>query len=111
MLGEVKMFAGGYAPKGWAFCDGRMMSIAQHVELYNLLGTNYGGDGHTTFGLPDLRSSSPIGIGQGIALPKIERNHQVYRHQLQAAPALEGENFGFTPMQFIIAIEGDVPAK
>ena len=54
-LGEVRMLAFDFAPKGWAFCDGQLMSIAQAQPLFSLFGTSYGGDGRTTFGLPDLR--------------------------------------------------------
>lgn len=59
-LGEIRIFAGNYAPQGWALCDGRLMSIAENEALFALLGTTYGGDGQTTFGLPDLRGRIPI---------------------------------------------------
>jgi len=67
-LGEIRMFGGNYAPQGWAPCDGRLVSIAENDALYALLGTLYGGDGVTTFGLPDLRGRLPIGMGQGPGL-------------------------------------------
>jgi microcystin-dependent protein len=57
------MFAGTFAPVGWAFCDGQLFQINQHQSLYSLLGTTYGGDGRTTFGLPDLRGRAPIHAG------------------------------------------------
>ena len=59
-LGEVRMFAGKVAPKGWAFCDGQSFSIQDNQSLYSILGTTYGGDGRTTFFLPDLRGRVPI---------------------------------------------------
>jgi microcystin-dependent protein len=59
-LGEIRMFAGSYAPFGWALCDGQLISIATYSALYSLLGTTYGGDGITTFGLPDLRGRAPM---------------------------------------------------
>lgn len=62
MLGEIKMFAGNFAPRGWAFCDGQMLSISQNSALFSILGTTYGGDGRTTFALPDLRDRSPIHV-------------------------------------------------
>jgi microcystin-dependent protein len=67
-LGQVIMFAGNYAPTGWAICDGSLMSISQNTALFSILGTTYGGDGKTTFGLPDLRGRVPIGTGQGAGL-------------------------------------------
>lgn len=68
MLGEIRMFAGNFAPRGWAFCNGQILSIAQNTALFSLLGTTYGGNGSTTFALPDLRGRSPIGTGQGPGL-------------------------------------------
>jgi len=62
-IGEIRVFAGNFAPVGWAFCDGSALSIAQHDVLYTLLGTIYGGDGVNTFNVPDLRSRVPIGTG------------------------------------------------
>jgi hypothetical protein len=54
-IGEIRMFAGNYAPQGWALCDGRLLPIHQHTSLYSVVGTLYGGDGRTDFDLPDLR--------------------------------------------------------
>ncbi|SFF00444.1 Microcystin-dependent protein [Paenibacillus algorifonticola] len=59
-IGEIRMFAGNYAPEGWARCEGQIMSISENETLYVLLGTTYGGDGQTTFALPDLRGRLPI---------------------------------------------------
>jgi microcystin-dependent protein len=64
-LGEISMFAGNFAPRGWAFCHGQILSINQNQSLYSLLGTTYGGDGRTTFALPDLRGRVAIHEGQG----------------------------------------------
>ncbi len=64
-IGEIRMFGGNFAPQGWAFCDGRLLSIAQYDALFNLIGTTYGGDGQTTFALPDLRGRIPIHAGTG----------------------------------------------
>jgi microcystin-dependent protein len=64
-LGEIRMFGGNFAPQGWALCNGQLLSISQNTALFSLLGTNYGGDGRTTFGLPDLRGRAPIHMGQG----------------------------------------------
>lgn len=64
-IGEIRMFGGNFAPVGWAFCDGSLLSIAQYDALYSLIGTTYGGDGQSTFALPDLRGRFPIHQGQG----------------------------------------------
>ena len=70
-LGEIRMVGFNFAPQGWAFCQGQIMSIAQNTALFSLLGTMYGGNGQTTFGLPDLQGRSPVGIGQGPGLSPI----------------------------------------
>ncbi len=62
-LGEIRMFAGDFEPQYWAFCNGQLLPIEQNSALYSLLGTTYGGDGRTTFGLPDLRGRVPIHVG------------------------------------------------
>jgi microcystin-dependent protein len=64
-LGEVKVFSFGFAPKGWAQCNGQLLPINQNQALFALLGTMYGGNGQTTFGLPDLRARTPIHMGAG----------------------------------------------
>jgi microcystin-dependent protein len=62
------MFGGNFAPRGWAICEGQLLPIAQNSALFSILGTTYGGDGRTTFGLPDLRGRVPMGAGQGNGL-------------------------------------------
>lgn len=64
-LGEVRMFGFNFAPRGWAYCNGQIMSIQQNSALFALLSTTYGGDGRTTFGLPDLRGRVPMHTGSG----------------------------------------------
>ncbi len=64
-IGEIRMFGGNFAPRGWALCDGQLLRIADNSALFSLLGTIYGGDGRTTFGLPDLRGRVPVHMGQG----------------------------------------------
>jgi microcystin-dependent protein len=68
-IGEIIMFAGNFAPRGWALCQGQILSIAQNTALFSILGTTYGGNGQTTFALPDLRGRAPVGQGQGPGLP------------------------------------------
>lgn len=67
-LGEVQWFAGNFAPRGWAFCDGQLLSIAQNSALFSILGTTYGGDGRVTFGLPDVRGRLVLHQGTGPGL-------------------------------------------
>ena len=93
-VGEIRMFAGNFAPAGWAFCDGQLMPISENETLFNLIGTTYGGDGQETFAMPDLRgripihqsSSTVIGTSQGTEsetlnanqIPSHTHNFQVY---------------------------------
>ncbi|MEM9218733.1 MAG: tail fiber protein [Cyanobacteria bacterium P01_F01_bin.150] len=67
-IGEIRMFGGNFAPVGWALCDGSILSTTEHEALFSLLGTTYGGNGRTTFGLPELRSRIPIHYGSGSGL-------------------------------------------
>ena len=67
-VGEIRMFAGNFAPRGWAYCDGQLLAVSQNDALFSLLGTIYGGDGRTTFGLPDLRGRIPLHQGTGPGL-------------------------------------------
>ena len=67
-IGEIIMFGGNFAPRGWAFCNGQLLSISQNTALFALLGTTYGGNGQTTFALPDLRGRVPMHAGQGPGL-------------------------------------------
>lgn len=67
-VGEVRMFAGNFAPAGWMFCEGQLLPISEYETLFNLIGTTYGGDGESTFALPDLRGRIPIHQGNGFIL-------------------------------------------
>ncbi len=67
-VGEIRMFAGNFAPRGWAFCDGQLLAVSQNDALFSLYGTIYGGDGRTTFGLPDMRGRIPLHQGHGPGL-------------------------------------------
>lgn len=72
-IGEIIMFGGNFAPRGWALCDGQLLSIATNPALFSILGTTYGGDGRTTFGLPDLRGRAPMhaGTGPGLSMRRL----------------------------------------
>src|ERR1700746_795558 len=65
---EIRMFAGNFAPAGWMFCEGQLLPISEYETLFNLIGTTYGGDGQSTFALPDLRGRVPIHMGNGFTL-------------------------------------------
>lgn len=90
-IGEIRMFAGNFAPVGWAFCDGQLQSIAQNNALFALIGTIYGGDGQTTFALPDLRGRVPISQGQGPGL----------------SPRTIGQSFG---VESVTLLQSHIPA-
>lgn len=70
-IGQIQAFGFNYAPRGWAKCDGQLLPIASFSAVFSLLGTAYGGDGRTTFGLPDLRGRAPVGAGNGPGLDNI----------------------------------------
>jgi microcystin-dependent protein len=67
-VGEIRMFAGNFPPAGWMFCEGQLLPISENETLFQLIGTTYGGDGQSTFGLPDLRGRIPIHMGNGFIL-------------------------------------------
>jgi microcystin-dependent protein len=67
-VGEIRIFGGNFAPAGWMFCEGQLLPISEYETLFNLIGTTYGGDGQSTFGLPDLRGRVPLHVGNGYTL-------------------------------------------
>lgn len=96
-LGEIKLCAFGFAPRGWALCNGQFLSIAQNQALFSLLGTTYGGNGTTTFALPDLRGRTPNSFGNGFTQGERlgEENHTLliteipeHDHQLNGTSAV-----------------------
>ncbi|NOQ63169.1 MAG: phage tail protein [Methyloprofundus sp.] len=74
--GEIRMFAGNFAPRGWAFCNGQLLNISQYDALFSLLGTNYGGDGRSSFGLPDMRGRIALHAGSGQGLSSVSIGHK-----------------------------------
>ena len=86
-IAEIRIFAGNFAPRGWAFCDGQLLSIAQNTALFSLVGTTYGGDGRTTFGLPGLQGRAPMhsGNGPGLTQRRIGQNGGVPNVTLTSA--------------------------
>jgi microcystin-dependent protein len=116
LLGSLLLFAGNFAPRGWALCNGDLLSIAQNTALFSLLGTTYGGDGVQTFGLPDLRGRVPIHWGQGPGLSNYQigqrsgtesvtltinnipqHNHALYGTAGFGAPSCESAALGSPP--------------
>jgi microcystin-dependent protein len=76
-VGEIRMFGGNFAPSGWAFCNGQLMPISENETLFNLIGTTYGGDGQSTFALPDLQGRIPIHVGPGFAQAQLAGSESV----------------------------------
>jgi microcystin-dependent protein len=76
-VGEIRMFAGNFAPAGWMFCEGQLLPISEYETLFNLIGTTYGGDGQSTFALPDLRGRIPIHQGNGFILAETGGSEEI----------------------------------
>lgn len=106
LLGEVKLFAGNYAPQGWAFCDGSLLTIMDNSALFAVLGTTYGGDGRYNFALPDLRASAPSGIANSSSSGSEETQQtlELKDGQYQASTVKNG-------LKYIICIRGIFPKR
>lgn len=109
-LGEIRMFAGRYAPAGWALCEGQRLSITEHQALYDLLGTTYGGDGEETFCLPDLRGRVPVHAGPAAGEPFVIGDRG------WAGPPdgpTEGSSSGlrYEDLTYVIALDGVSPEE
>jgi len=108
-VGEIRMFAGNFAPAGWMFCEGQLLPISEYETLFNLIGTTYGGDGQSTFALPDLRGRIPVHIGGGFTLAQTGGAETVTLTTQQipahSHPLLATSNFASTSSP-----QGGVPA-
>lgn len=113
-IGEIRMFAGNFAPKNWAFCDGSTLAISQNTALYSILGTTYGGDGTTNFGLPDFRGRVVVGAGQGAGLNTVELGEMGGPEQVNITPN-EGRMYQtqapYCGINFIICLYGIFPPR
>lgn len=110
-MGIIKLFAGNYAPRGWEFCNGQILQISQYQALFSILGTVYGGDGRTTFALPDLRGRVPAHCGQGAGLQLISQGQRLgtntntltlvqlpsHTHSLNANAGASGRSLSISP--------------
>lgn len=104
-VGELRMFAGNFAPAGWAFCEGQLLPISENETLFQLIGTTYGGDGQSTFALPDLRGRLPLHQGNGfilaetggaeeitLTIPQVPAHSHPYLATIDAAAATAPQN-------------------
>jgi microcystin-dependent protein len=114
MIGEVKLFAGNFAPRGWALANGQLLNISENPALFSILGARYGGDGRTTFALPDLRGRTAVGAGKG---PRLFNKSlgQLGGYDVQVNKAGEGNktiidsSVPFVVLHYIISLDGIYP--
>jgi microcystin-dependent protein len=132
-IGQISMFAGNFAPRGWAICDGQLLSVAQNSALFSILGTTYGGDGRTTFALPDLRGRVPINPGSivdnggGIMLGQKGGTESVELRKVSVLEKVNGKTYEtytvrkgnkmlhtrdpYIGINYIIALQGTYPSR
>lgn len=125
-IGEVTLFAGNFAPRGWAKCEGQLLPIAQNTALFSILGTTYGGDGRTTFALPDLRGRVAIHPGRGPGLSNYKLGQKGGFESAISTTALRGSltlggtaNGGsaistiqpYNTVNYIICLQGTYPSR
>ena len=126
-VGEIRLFAGTFAPKNWAFCDGSLLPIADHRCLFDIIGNVYGGDGQTTFAVPDLRARAVVGAGQGDGLTRYAIGQAAGTAQVPTAPVQVNTGSGATVnsvappsggnlqpvlgLNYIICVEGIFPSQ
>jgi microcystin-dependent protein len=118
LLGEVKLFAGNFAPRGWAFCDGQLLAISSNTALFSLLGTTYGGDGRTTFALPDLRGRTPVGPRQGVGMTEVKIGQKFGPFENKSSggevdnpAASRAVKQGTLGLNYIICLQGVYPSR
>lgn len=114
-IGEIRMFAGNFAPMGWQFCDGSLLPIAEYDALFNLIGTTYGGDGQETFAVPDLRGRIPLHMGSGAVIGETMgtetvtlTTQQIPAHS-HAAMVSSNNGSGTTPIGAVLARNAAAP--
>jgi microcystin-dependent protein len=109
-VGEIRMFGGNFAPAGWMFCEGQLLPISEYETLFNLIGTTYGGDGQSTFALPDLRGRLPIHQGSGFTLAETGGAESVTLN-LQAIPSHSHPVTATTTGQVLAPAGNAIPAQ
>lgn len=106
-IGEIKSVGFNFAPRDWAKCEGQVLSIAQHHELYSLIGTTYGGDGRSTFALPDLRGRVVMGEGQGPGLA----SKRLGERSDTSTSVGNDQRSAYLVLNYIICIHGSYPSR
>lgn len=109
-VGEIRMFAGNFAPAGWMFCEGQLLPISENETLFNLIGTTYGGDGQSTFALPDLRGRIPLHQGNGLILAETGGAEEVTLTGSQM-PSHSHSLFGTSSIANATSPSGAIPAQ
>jgi len=107
-IGEIRLVGFNFAPVGWAFCNGQLLQIREHTALFSLLSTTYGGDGKTTFGLPDLRGRAAVGFGQG---PGLQGYQQGETWSVNGGADPRSGSVNMLGMNYIIALQGIFPPR
>ena len=110
-LGEIVMFAGNFAPRGWAFCNGQLLPIAQNSALFSILGTNFGGDGRTTFGLPNLRGRVPLHAGGTPGRTGTSGSPVSAAGPGRVGNVNTGAGVSYQEVNYIIALSGTFPSR
>ena len=109
MMGEIRLVAFNFPPRGWANCDGQLLPISSNTALFSLLGTTYGGDGRTTFALPDLRSRSAVHTGQGQGLPHVNLGQKGGGAKVdKGSETVTQANLG---LRYVISLQGRYPSR
>jgi microcystin-dependent protein len=113
-IGQIQMFGFNFPPRGWAFCDGQLLSISQNSALFSLLGTTFGGDGRTTFGLPGMRGRTPVHVGSGPGLSPVTwgarsgtNNNTFSKDNLPGRAAFSGAGNSSSPIGNVLAVAED----
>ena len=106
MMGEIKLFAGNFAPRGWAFCEGQLIPISQNSALFSILGTQYGGDGRTTFALPDLRDAVPVSASNTRKQGSVVNSANFKIDNTQSSTTVKTVS-----LRYIIALYGVYPSR
>lgn len=108
-IGEIALFAAAVVPQGWAPCDGQVLPISQNEALFSLLGFAYGGDGRSTFALPDLRGRAPVHAGHGPGLPDVKVGQTGGRPSARARGGAPYNAGPYVGVRYMIALQGIFP--